>query len=233
MRTTLQKTIMKGLCGGDTEPRYKWQGRVSPGERKFQQKKGWCMGLDSGNEGRPMGWGQGEWGCWWQEIWLDWREVGASRISVPGCFREVGVERWWLSVWALVARHTVVHQNPLILFFFFRLSRQYYLLCRWVWQMWLSYKARMGEEVMSLLPVLACKTCPRVLFLLLFLHLVDWDGNSHKSGESNMLKMAEWPLVWVREWLHGAERPPQPYPSLSDLKLPWSATCEKNQHPVL
>ena len=77
---------------------------------------------------------------------------------------------------------------------------------------WLSYKARMGAEVMSLLPVLACKTRSQVLLLLLFPHLVDWDGNNHKSSESLVLKMAEWPLVWVREWLHGAELPPPALP---------------------
>ena len=52
---------------------------------------------------------------------------------------------------------------------------------------------------MSLLPVLVCKTLPQVLLLLLFPHLVDWDGSNHKSSESLVLKMAEWPLVWVRE----------------------------------
>ena len=36
-----------------------------------------------------------------------------------------------------------------------------------------SYKARMGAEVMSLLPVLACKTCPQVLLFLLSSHLVN------------------------------------------------------------
>lgn len=100
---------------------------------------------------------------------------------------------------------------PWFFFFFFRLSAILPAVLLGV-AVWLSYKARMGEEVLSLLPVLACKTRPRVLFLLLFSHLVDWDGNSHKSGESLVLKMAEWPLVWVREWLHGAERPPPALP---------------------
>lgn len=195
------------------EPRYKWQGRVSPGERKFQQKEGVMHGLGGFRKWRKAhGVGAG-----WVRVLVAGdltgleREAGASRVSVPGCFREVGVEMTAFCV-SFCGRDTQLFtQIPWFSFFIFRLSAILFAVPLGV-AVWLSYKARMGEEVMSLLPVLACKTRPRVLFLLLFSHLVDWDGNSHKSGESLVLKMVEWPLVWVREWLHGAERPPPALP---------------------
>lgn len=117
------------------EPRCKWQGRVSPGERSVPgRKKERCMGLVGFRKWRKAhvmaaGWVRG---LVAGDSTGSEREAGASGVSVPGRFREDGVERWRLSVWAFVAEtHSCSPKSP-DSFFFPRVSANY-LLCSWVW----------------------------------------------------------------------------------------------------
>ena len=103
------------------EPRCKWQGRVSPGERSVPgRKKERCMGLVGFRKWRKAhvmgaGWVRG---LVAGDSTGSEREAGASGVSVPGCFREDGVERWRLSVWAFVAEtHSCSPKSPDSFFF--------------------------------------------------------------------------------------------------------------------